>query len=190
MYKLILLGLIFQLTCLLNTFSNSKIAGTDTVVANDFDKIIKTNSVELIVRVNRLSNSEVFYVYPLNKEELSIPRKNIHRIIYSSGKIENFNPLSENSNEDESSINWENVIVLKNQSEADNLAEISDVDALYESKKMKISTSQLEKNGLMILKKKTANLGGKYILITDKIINKAYGDLPSIEYYGKAYKKK
>ncbi len=172
--------------CNTPTFSNSN----DTVALSDFDKIIRIDSTEIIVRINRFSNSDIFYVYPLNKEELSIPRKTVHKIIYSTGKIETLNPLFKEIDVEEETIPWEQVEILDDVSQTDTLIEISDFDALFESTKMKISTTQLEKNALIILKKKAANAGGKYLLITNKIIHKAYGDLPSIEMYGKAYRKK
>lgn len=162
----------------------------DTAFLADFEQIIKTDSSIIIARVTRISNSNVFYVYPLNQEELTIPRKKIHQIIYSSEKIEKFNPLTDKFIDEKESINWENVEVLKDEFQTDTLIEISNFEALYESTKMKISTNQLEKNVLVILKKKTANVGGKYLFITDKIIHKAYGDLPSIEMFGKAYRPK
>lgn len=161
-----------------------------------FDKIITLNREVIIARVERITPTDIFYVYPLNYVNLSINRSLISQILYADKSLEVFVPLDRKMNmpilQTERVIvrnkkDWEKVISTYNKEEVTDLESRGNVLAEFEAPKLKVDNEYLEKNAIIILKRKAANLGAHYVLITNTTFHSGYGDLPLVEMEGVAY---
>ena len=164
-----------------------------------FDKIITFDNEVLVVKVQQITLTEVRFLYPYNTRVESINRQNVSQILYSDDRIDLFIPYDEEKKEllpiqeDRLIVYhreiWEKIVVTEDEDEVAGLELAGPVSAVYEAGVYKSTNQYLEKNGMIILKKRAAKLNADYILITNKSFHKGYGDPPSVKIEGLAYKK-
>lgn len=171
----------------------------DTVYRSNFDQIITIDNKVIIAQVTNIGLNQVYYRYPLNTIQNTISREMINCIIHKNGRKEIFTLIekeeAQKKNADESFIItrekklWEEVDTTHNADKIQGMNKLENISAKYESSRMRANAEYLEKNALIILRKKAANIGADLVLITNKQIHTAYGDLPSVEMEGVAYSK-
>ncbi len=171
----------------------------DTAYRSNFDQIITIDNKVITAQVTNIGLNQVHYRYPLNSISNTISREMINCIIHKNGRKEIFTLVDKveepDLNADENFIiarekkQWEEVDTTHNAEKILGMNKLESINAKYESGKMRANAEYLEKNALIILRKKAANLGADLILITGKQLHTAYGDLPSIELEGVAYTK-
>ena len=115
----------------------------------------------------------ISFVFPGKPEEFTIERKEVHKIIYKTGKIEILNQAAFTMF-DESS--WEAVWITEDKKEVGNLYVLGDVEAKSPSSAR--SPAAAKKGAIIKLKKKAANLKGTLILVTKKQATGGYGEYP------------
>jgi hypothetical protein len=178
----------------------SLINPTDTNYRNlmhEYDLLITRRWEIRIVKVKNIQKDKIEFLYPLNTQLFSINRDETSQILYADGKSEVFYPLEKRNTKDSGGIDrviirdkkdWEKVIVVQQADEVPSpFVEIGNVDALFEADRINAPNDFLEKNALIILRKKTANIEGYYLLVTNKKVSRAYGEIPIITLEGKVF---
>jgi hypothetical protein len=166
----------------------------ETIHSSQFDKIFTVRGETLVAKVKTTNVYELIYTWPLNTIEQKMPRAEILEVVYADGRKESFRPKPGQSVEESkdwavviTEKDWERVMTAYNDSDITGLAELGKVTARYDASKINATTEYLEKNALIILKKRAARLGSNIVFVTDKKEYRAYGELPSIEITGTAY---
>ena len=78
------------------------------------DTIVKLGGRKLAVDITKVTATDVYYQYPNKQEVVSLERKQVEKIIYKTGRIEQLNkPLFEMIDE----TSWEAVLITENKSD-------------------------------------------------------------------------
>lgn len=146
------------------------------------DTIYLLGRRKLVVQVKSVSSSLVRYADPKVEGTSTVKRKQIQKIVYSSGRKEVFNKPVMMMVE---AGDWKTVIVTDRE---------SDVAGLYELGKVKAKSSAgsrnakaAKKSATIRLQKKAANLGGMIVLVTKEESVGGFGEPPTYESEGIAY---
>lgn len=146
------------------------------------DTIIKVEGKVMPVDVTTVTTSYVKFIVKGSDEIYTLPRKEIHKIIYKNGRIEEYNQLVLISIDENA---WQAVWLTK---------DIRDVEGLYKRGVIKAqappsyrSPKAAKKNCTIRIQKKTAALGGQVFLITDNKATGGYGDPSGYFYEGVVY---
>lgn len=158
---------------------------------NYFDRVITSTGDEYVVKVKDINIYEIVYTYPLNTIEQRMDKDMIKKIIFSDGSEQVISGEEVKEEKDWAVVvgekDWEKVIILTSEDEIEGLKKLEEFKAKYVGNRIKTSSEYLEKNVMIILRKKTAHLKGNYLLVKEKQEYRAYGDLPYIEMTGIAY---
>jgi hypothetical protein len=146
------------------------------------DTIFKINGQQLPVDVTTVTPSYVSFVFPGKPEEFTIERKEVHKIIYKTGKIDILNQAAFTMF-DESS--WEAVWITEDKKEVGDLYVLGEIEANSPSSAR--SPAAAKKGAIIKIKKKAANLKGTLILVTKKQATGGYGEYPGYYMKGIAY---
>jgi len=146
------------------------------------DTIFKINGQQIPVDVTTVTPTYISFVFPGKPEEFTIERKEVHKIIYKTGKIDILNQAAFTMF-DESS--WEAVWITEDKKEIGDLYVLGDVEAKSPSSAR--SPAAAKKGAIIKLKKKAANLKGTLILVTKKQATGGYGEYPGYFIKGVAY---
>jgi hypothetical protein len=146
------------------------------------DTIFKLNGSLIPVDVTTVTPTYISFVFPGKPEEFTIERKEVHKIIYKTGKVEILNQAAFTLI-DESS--WEAVWLTEEKKEIGNLYMLGEIEARSPSSAR--SPSAAKKGAIIKLKKKAANLKGTLILVTKKQTTGGYGEYPGYYIKGIAY---
>lgn len=161
-------------------------------IADDFDRLVKTNGEQLIISIKSENAKEVSFIYPLNTVVNFIPLAQVKEIKYKDGTSKVVDLASETNlkvvkitgnPEDD----WKLVKITYEPSDVEGLPELGPIDAKAEAKKMNTSTEVLERNAIIYLKKRAARMGAQKVLVTSNEIVSEYGELPSVTIKGVAY---
>ena len=174
--KSLLLGLVFVLMA---GISNSQSVPPPSV---PHDTIFKLNGQQMPVDVTTVTPTYISFVYPGKPDEFTIERKEVHKIIYKTGKIDILNSVAFEVL-DESS--WEAVWLTEDKKEVGNLYLLGKIEAKSPSSAR--SPAAAKKGAIIKLKKKAANMKGTLILVTKKQATGGYGEYPGYFIQGNAY---
>jgi hypothetical protein len=146
------------------------------------DTIFLLNRKKLMVRVENISSTKVFYKSFDKKESQSIERKKVEKVVFKNGRKEIMNKPALSV---VSSSSWKAVLVTENTADIEGLYK----RGLVKSKASASSTSikAAKKSATIRLQKKTANIGGVVVLVTRYEAIGGYGDNPGYEMDGIAY---
>lgn len=146
------------------------------------DTIILVSNKKIIGKVQNVGSSKISYFHAESQKVEDVTRKQIHKIKYSSGRVEAFNSLAF---QELSTTNFQSVIITENE---------ADVEGLYAygSIKSKSGTTSktakaAEKNARIRLQRRAAALGAIYVLITKNETRGGYKEVPTHYYEGIAY---
>jgi hypothetical protein len=146
------------------------------------DTIFKINGQQMPVDVTTVTPTYISFVFPGKPEEFTIERKEVHKIIYKTGKIDILNQAAFVMF-DESS--WEAVWITEDKKEVGDLYLLGEVEAKSPSSAR--SPAAAKKGAIIKLKKKAANLKATLILVTKKQATGGYGEYPGYYIKGTAY---
>ncbi len=146
------------------------------------DTIFKINGQQLPVDVTTVTPTYISFVFPGKPEEFTIERKEVHKIIYKTGKIDILNQAAFVMF-DESS--WEAVWITEDKKDVGNLYVLGEVEAKSPSSAR--SAAAAKKGAIIKLKKKAANLKATLVLVTKKQATGGYGEYPGYYIKGTAY---
>ncbi|MBN1791718.1 MAG: hypothetical protein JW830_14555 [Bacteroidales bacterium] len=146
------------------------------------DTIFKLNGSLIPVDVTTVTPTYISFIFPGKAEEFTIERKEVHKIVYKTGKVDILNQAAFTLI-DESS--WEAVWITEDKKEIGDLYMLGEVEAKSPSSAR--SPSAAKKGAIIKLKKKAANMKGTLILVTKKQTTGGYGEYPGYFIQGIAY---
>jgi hypothetical protein len=146
------------------------------------DTIFKLNGGVMPVDITTVTPTYISFIFPGKKEEFTIERKEVQKIIYKSGKIDVLNKAAFELIDDSS---WEAVWMTEDKKEIGNLYLLGEIEARSPSSAR--SASAAKKGAIIKLKKKAANMKGSLILVTKKETSGGYGEYPGYYIKGMAY---
>jgi hypothetical protein len=146
------------------------------------DTIFKLNGAVMPVDITTVTPTYISFIFPGKKEEFTIERKEVQKIIYKTGKIDVLNKAAFELIDDSS---WEAVWMTEDKKEIGNLYMLGEIEARSPSSAR--SASAAKKGAIIKLKKKAANMKGSLILVTKKETSGGYGEYPGYYIKGIAY---
>jgi len=146
------------------------------------DTIILVSGKKVLCKIHNVSSSKISY-YPINKPKIEeFARKQIHKILYSSGRVELFNkPAFEMVAEGD----FKTIVLTENPEEVTGLFELGKVEA--QSSKAARNAKAAEQSANIRLQKKAANMGAYIVLIKKRESKGGYGEIPTHFVEGVAY---
>jgi len=146
------------------------------------DTIVLVSGKKLLGKIHGVSSSKVTY-YPQGKPKMEeLARKQINKILYSTGRMEFFNkPAFEMVNQGD----FKTIVLTDNEDEVNGLYELGKVTA--QSSKGARTAKAAEQSANIRLQKKAANMGAYIVLITRRESKGGYGEVPTHLVEGVAY---
>lgn len=167
------------LTIVISSMTFLGFAQTDGMA---MDTIILVSSKKIIGKVQSVGSTKItFYKADTQKNE-EVTRKQIHKIKYSSGRVEAFNSMAYQELE---ATNFQSVIITENPADVDGLYAYGDVES--KSGTSSKTAKAAEKNARIRLQRKAAAMGALYVLITNSETRGGYKEVPTHYYKGIAY---
>jgi len=157
-----------------NSLAQNKTAPNDT--------IFKLDGTVIPVDITTVTPSYISFVLPGKPDEYTIERKEVHKIVYKTGKFEILNKVAFEMLDDSM---WEAVWITEDKKEVGDLYMLGEIDARSPSSAR--SPSAAKKGAIIKLKKKAVNLKGTLILVTRKEATGGYGEYPGYYIKGIAY---
>ncbi|MGD9977420.1 MAG: hypothetical protein AB7S54_05745 [Bacteroidales bacterium] len=146
------------------------------------DTIILVSGKKVIGKVQSVGTSKITY-YKADPQTLEeITRKQIHKIKYSTGRIEAFNSMAF---QEIDASNFQAIIITENPADVEGLYAYGEVSA--KSGKSSKTAKAAEKNARIRLQRKAAAMGALYVLITKSETRGGYKEVPTHLYEGIAY---
>ncbi|NBC83311.1 MAG: hypothetical protein GVY19_08000 [Bacteroidetes bacterium] len=145
------------------------------------DTIVKLGGKKLIVDVTKVTPSYISFIMPNDDEVYTIERKQVEKVIYSSGKIEQFNKPIFQMIED---YQWETVLLTRKEKDIDGLYKRGAISAASAPSR---TPKAAKKSATIRMQKKAANLKGLYILVTHEETRGGYGEMPGYYMEGEVY---
>ncbi len=146
------------------------------------DTIIKVEGKVLPVNVVKVTEQYVRFMVPGNTEVFTVNRKDIHRIIYGNGRIEEYSALAVNIIEDDA---WQSVWLTEDQAEVVSLYKRGEIKA--QSPPSSRSPAAAKKGAIIRLQKKASAMNGSVVLVTKKQATGGYGEFPGYFIEGIVY---
>jgi len=189
MKKAIVLILMFSPLCLIAQTNNSQ-ADTLNKETNEIHNNIKCDTLylfggeKLYVDVKKISFDSIIYRETHNNKRQALKKDKGHKIKHSWGELEYItdSPVQENE-----SFDWRKVKIVGNEINVKNKYRVEKLEASVKGNSYLESPKVLVKKAQVILRKRAANLNAKYILIVNKTVSMAFGEIPSASLTGIAY---
>lgn len=166
---------------ILSQDTNNRQLPPDTIITKAGNKIIghieNKTKFEIIIRMNN-NNTE------------RVNHNIIKEIFYGNGTYENIEARSGKTTKDKiigSVQNWTEVIIANEGSNLSGYTEKEEIEVKYVGTKLNTDNTSLERNCLVLLRKRAAALGGRVIKVTQKSIIREYGEFPYIIMKAKVY---
>ncbi|MCB8964410.1 MAG: hypothetical protein H6536_05140 [Bacteroidales bacterium] len=149
---------------------------------SSLDTIILVSSKRIIGKVQNVGSSKISYVKGDTQKVEEITRKQIHKILYSNGRIEAFNSMAY---QELDATSFQSVIITENPADVDGLYAYGQIKA--KSGKTSKTAKAAEKNARIRLQRRAAAKGAMYVLITKSEVRGGYKEIPTHYYEGIAY---
>ncbi|MBS3806551.1 MAG: hypothetical protein KGY60_03530 [Bacteroidales bacterium] len=139
----------------------------------------------IYVNVMKITYDSILYREPGETDLKSMGKDPVNKIKYNWGRLE---ILNEEPPKRQKRYDWRKVEFLKNESKASGMQQVKEIIAQTKGSGRGFETPKsLEVKAKTILRKKAANVNAQYVLITNKTINTAFGEIPSATLTGIAY---
>lgn len=153
-----------------------------------YDKIKLESGDSLVVTIIAETQTEVAFKYPYNTMINKVIYGKIKEIIYKDGRVKGIrNQFPANGVGTEPDNLWRIVVITENEDDISGLKEIGPITARSEGKSLKTNIELLEKNARINLQKKAIRMSATKVLVKERIVEQAYGEIPFVEYEGIAY---
>ncbi len=164
-------------------FSSSVFAqNTSTTPKEPADTIVLISGRKMEAYVQGVSPSRVSY-FPLDSKELKdMDRKQVHKILYRTGRVETFNTLALQMVDEG---DWKTVILTDNMDDVEGFFALGEVQAQSSPKSRNARSAQQSAD--IRLKKRAVNMGGLVVLITKRETKGGYGETPTHYVEGVVY---
>lgn len=160
--------------------SNGLAQGTAPQTKVVRDTIFTLTRDTIAANVTSVSSTKIFYTYPdSSNKEKTIERKVVQRIVYATGKVEQYNkPVFINV----ATTDWRSIIITDNPTDVDGMHLRAVI--IGKSASSVTSATSAKNSAEVMAKKKAANNGGMYILVKNRKELGGYGEIP--KYYMEA----
>lgn len=149
------------------------------------DIIYQHDGTKMFVDVKKIQMNDLYYSLPGETKVIKMDQRLVHKIEYKSGKIE---VLNEKPTEIRDVGDYRKVKVTYDPKDVEGLVEVAQLEARADGSDKSYSTPKsLERTAIIVLRRKAALINGDIILITDKRTHVAFGEIPFIIMYAKAY---
>jgi hypothetical protein len=167
---------------------------SEPAASTGLDTIVKKTGGKMKVRITGKNVHEVTFIIPGEKKEKKLSTGYIKELRYADGRVDLIDNTPEKITAKDVNLmipesEWKKVEVAKSEIEVKDLVEKEVIEAEAEGKKYTTTDSFLEKNAIVILRKKAVNLKATKILVIDKIVTREYGEYPKMKVIAKAYAK-
>lgn len=173
---------VFVVTVLLMLANCYTYCQTETAIAVAADTIILVSGKKVPGKIVSLTTSKMTFKKQNSEKLEEIPRKQLHKAIYATGRVEKFNSLAFQS---VNSTDYKSVIITENLSDVDGLFALGNIQA--KSGKNSRNAKNAERSATIKLQKKAAALGGVYVLLTKNEAVGGYREVPTHYFEGVAY---
>ncbi|MCX7986838.1 MAG: hypothetical protein N2662_07855 [Bacteroidales bacterium] len=181
MRTLYILKVLLAIMCLQNSFyltaQQSQTQAPDT--------IIKKSGVPIIGKIEGKTKFEVLIRIEGEKDIQRINNSVIKEIHYGNGKIEIIEAKTGQMSKEQiqgktKTKDWTSILVANDGSDLSGFIEKGEIEVRYDATRINMSNSELERNGIVLLRKRAASMGGSVIKVTSKNITREYGSFPFI----------
>jgi len=149
---------------------------------SSIDTIILVSGKKVLGKIHGVSSSKITY-YPENNPRLTeLARKQVHRILYSTGRKEFFNKLAV---EMVAVGDFKTIVLTEDEDEVSGLYALGKVEA--KSSKGARNAKSAQQSADIRLQKKAANMGAYIVLIKKRESKGGYGEVPTHFVVGEAY---
>jgi len=149
------------------------------------DIIHQHNGTKMFVDVKKIQMNDLFYSLPGETKVSKMDQRLVYKIEYKTGKIE---VLNEKPTEIREVGDYRKVKVTYDPKDIDGLIEVAQLEARADgSETRQTSLKTLERSAIIVLRRKAALINSDIILVTDKKTHVAFGEIPNIVLYAKAY---
>lgn len=146
------------------------------------DTIFKIEGKVMPVDVVKVTQGYVSFLVPGSTETYTMERKQVHKIIYKNGRIEEYNkPVFEMIDD----FSWKAVWLTEDKREVAELYKRGKISA--KSPASSRSPKAAKKNATIRIQKKAATLKGIVVLVTKKQATGGYGEYPGYYIEGLVY---
>jgi len=157
----------------------------EEVKSQKTDVIYQHNGTKMLVNVKKIQMNDLFYSLPGETKVYKMDQRLVHKIEYKSGKVE---VLNEKPTEIREVGDYRKIKVTYDPVDVEGLIEIAEIEARADGNESGNSTPKsLERSAIIILRRQAANINSDVILITDKKTHVAFGEIPFMILYAKAY---
>ncbi len=146
------------------------------------DTLILVSNRKIICKVQSVSSSKVTILKKGAQAPEEFSRKQIHKIKYANGRVEQFNSLAFQMVDEK---NFQAVVVTENPADVDGLYVYGKIEA--KSGTSSKTAKAAEKNARIRLQRRAAAMGAMYVLITKSESRGGYKEVPTHYYEGIAY---
>ncbi|MBN2481427.1 MAG: hypothetical protein JXB19_06790 [Bacteroidales bacterium] len=146
------------------------------------DTIVKLNSSVITGNITTITPLYISFVLQGTPEEYTIERKEVHKVIYKTGRIEIFNNAAFEILDDSM---WEAVWLTDKKKDVGDLYVLGEIESTSPSSAR--SAAAAKKGAIIKLQKKAANMNGTVILVTKKQNTGGFGEYPGYYIKGIAY---
>lgn len=146
------------------------------------DTIIRVEGKIMPVEVTKVTSTYVKFKVPGNDEPWTESRKNIHKIIYKNGRVEEYNALVMTMIDEYA---WEAVWLTEDEKDVISLYKRGQIAA--QSPPSSRSPKAAKKSAQIRIQKKAAALKGMVVLVTKRQTTGGYGEFPGYEIEGIVY---
>ncbi|MGC9373837.1 MAG: hypothetical protein ACP5DQ_02205 [Bacteroidales bacterium] len=137
------------------------------------------------VEVKKIYQNNLYYSLPGETKVNQMDQRLVYKIEYKSGKIE---VLNEEPQKVRNINDYRKVKVTYNPEDVDGMVEVAKLEAKAEGSDRGYSKAKtLERTAIIILRRKAALVNAEMVLITDKKVHVAFGEIPFTILYGTAY---
>lgn len=160
-------------------------------VAEGFDKIVRKSGKIIECKVTYKNLFEITYITKGEKNESRISTSQVKEIQYADGKVFVVDNTPDKGKKDwavkKSQQEWEKIVITSEPADVAGMKEKGPIEASFEAQKFNVDNETMERSILIMLKRKAFNLKASHVLIVDKVVNRMYGELPSMKIKAIAY---
>jgi hypothetical protein len=157
----------------------------DVIKQSVHDIIYLHDGTQMNVSIKKIYLNDIYYSLPDETKVNKMDQRLVHKIEYKTGKVEVLNETPPDMREVG---DYRKVKVTKDPDEVEGLVEVARLEAKAEGSDRGYSTPKsLERTATIVLRRKAALVNASIVLITDKSVYVAFGEIPSVTLYGTAY---
>lgn len=173
-----------RLFFLLSLLAGISLAGYSQTenASNGLDTIIKIEGKIMPVEVVKVTSTYIRFNVPDNEELFTLPRKEIHKVIYKNGRIEEYNPLAIRMIDEDA---WQAVWVTEDPKDVESLYKLEEIEA--DSPASSRSPKAAKQSAMIRIQKKAAAMNGMVVLLTKTLATGGYGEFPGYHIEGVVY---